>query len=78
MHRTNIYLTQEQARALDERARQGGTTRSAIVRDIIDRDLGRDGVLTEEVKAGFAELAERYDELTDGMFDDDPDLRIER
>ncbi|MGI8937491.1 MAG: CopG family transcriptional regulator [Iamia sp.] len=78
MHRTNIYLTEEQERALDERARRGGTTRSAIVRDIIDRDLGRDGVLTEEVKAGFAELAERYDELTDGMFDDDPDLRIER
>ncbi|CAN5717464.1 hypothetical protein BH24ACT4_BH24ACT4_11160 [soil metagenome] len=78
MHRTNIYLTEEQERALDERARRGGTTRSAIVRDIIDRDLGRDGVLTEEAKAGFAELAERYDELTDGMFDDDPDLRIER
>ncbi|HXH59545.1 CopG family transcriptional regulator [Iamia sp.] len=78
MHRTNIYLTDEQERALDQRARQAGTTRSAVVRDIIDRDLEAPRAIDPEVAAGFAELADLYDEITEGMFDDDPDVRIER
>lgn len=78
MHRTNIYLTDEQERALDERARRAGTTRSAVVREIIDRDLEAPRPIDPEIAAGFHELFERYDELVGDMFDDDPDLRIER
>lgn len=40
MHRTNIYLTNEEQRLLAERARQEGTTMAQVVRDIIDHDLG--------------------------------------
>ncbi len=78
VHRTNIYLTDEQERALDQRARQAGVTRSAVVRDIIDRDLDGAPAIEPDVAAVFGELAELYDEITEGMFDDDPDLRIER
>lgn len=78
MHRTNIYLTEEQERALDERARRADTTRSAIVREILDRDLAATPGIDPEIAAGFRAIAEVYDEITDGLFDDDPDLRIER
>lgn len=78
MHRTNVYLTEEQEQALDDRARREGTNRSAVLRDIIDRDLARTSPIDPEAAAALAELAELYDEITDGLFDDDPDLRIER
>lgn len=77
MHRTNIYLTEEQERALDARARVEGRTRSAVLRAILDRELA--GVpLDDEVQAAFAALADDYDELVGDLFDDDPDLRIDR
>ena len=41
MQRTNIYLDEEQARALDEAARAQGVSRAALVRRLIDRGLGR-------------------------------------
>lgn len=78
MHRTNIYLTEEQEQALDERARRADTTRSAIVREIIDRDLAATTAIDPSVAAGFRELADVYGEITDGLFDDDADLRIDR
>lgn len=31
-----------------------------------------------EVAAALGQFYDRYDEITAGMFDDDPDLRIER
>ncbi|MGI8757585.1 MAG: hypothetical protein ACR2MB_17360 [Acidimicrobiales bacterium] len=77
MHRTNIYLTDEQDRALRARAQVDGTTKSAVIRSILDRELMAPAI-SAEVAQGFAELAERWDELTDGLFDDDPDLRIDR
>ena len=77
MHRTNIYLTEEQERALDARARAEGTTRSAVLRSILDRELT--GVaLDSDLREGFAALADGYGELVDGLFDADPDLLIER
>jgi len=49
MHRTNIYLDEQQARALDEAARAQGISRAALIRrlidrglDVSDRDLGSD------------------------------------
>ncbi|MGH9128760.1 MAG: CopG family transcriptional regulator [Acidimicrobiales bacterium] len=39
MQRTQIYLASDQATWLDERARADGTTRSALIRDAIERYL---------------------------------------
>lgn len=39
MQRTNIYLDEEQARALDEAARARGVSRAALIRRLIDRGL---------------------------------------
>jgi hypothetical protein len=40
MHRTNIYLTDEEERALSRLAEERGTSKAAIVRDLIDDGLG--------------------------------------
>lgn len=79
MHRTNIYLTEAQERGLDARARVEGTTRSAVLRQIVDAALiaGRAGS-DEMLDAAFSELADSYASATRGMFDDDDDLRIEQ
>ena len=78
MHRTNLYLTDEQEKALDARARAAGVSRSALVRSIIDRELARSLPLGDDVVAALRDLADGYHEATQGLFDDDPDLRIDR
>jgi hypothetical protein len=77
MHRTNIYLTDEQERALDARARAEGKTRSAVLREILDRELASPS-LDGDIQEAFAALADGYQQLAGDLFDDDPDLRIER
>lgn len=77
MHRTNIYLTEAQQRALDLRARRAGTNRSAVLREILDAELAEPAAPDEQLRAQFAALAERHDQLVAGLFDDDPDLRID-
>jgi len=42
MKRTQIYLEEEQDRRLQERARATGQTKSALIRDAIDRLLSRE------------------------------------
>lgn len=78
MHRTNLYLTEDQERALDARARSARVSRSAIVREILDRELSLPSSLDETTQAALASLAEIYLDEVEGMFDDDPDLRIPR
>lgn len=41
MHRTNIYLSDDQRDALDERARAEGMSRAELVRQLVDRGLAR-------------------------------------
>ncbi|CAN5203175.1 hypothetical protein BH20ACT3_BH20ACT3_00900 [soil metagenome] len=77
MHRTNVYLTEEQQRALDARAQVEGTTRSAILRSILDRELAGGPRPDAGLEAAFGALADGYDTLSAGLFDDDPDLRID-
>lgn len=77
MQRTNIYLTEEQQRALAARARVAGTTKSAVLREILDAGLAESAPVDDELRACFAALAARYDDLVAGLFDDDPDLRID-
>lgn len=78
MHRTNIYLTDEQVEALDAEAKRTGTTRSEVVRDAIDASVPRRRPIDPEAAAALRELGERWDEIVGDMFQDDPDLRIER
>jgi len=77
MHRTNIYLTDAQEQALDARARRSGSTRSAVIRGLIDEGMAREP-LEDPLGAAFGALSDQYDELVGSLFDDDPDLRIER
>ena len=42
MHRTNIYLTEEERRLLSERARIENTSMADVVRRIIDKEFGLD------------------------------------
>ena len=77
MQRTNIYLTEAQQRALAARARATGTTRSAVLREILDAGLADPGPVDADLEAAFAALADEYDDLVVGLFDDDPDLRID-
>lgn len=76
MHRTNIYLTEHQERAIAARARRQGKSRSEVIREILDRDL-RDSRADRDVVKDLAALADSYHERVRGLFDDDPDLRID-
>lgn len=79
MHRTNIYLTEAQQRALDARARAAGISRSAALRAVLDDALATGVEIDDdEVAAAFGELADRYQGVADALFADDADLRIDR
>lgn len=78
MHRTNLYLTEEQERKLDARARANRMSRSAYVRRLIDRVLEEQEPVAPEIQHQLGELADTYEDIVGSLFDDDPDLRIER
>lgn len=77
MQRTNIYLTDAQQRALAARARMAGSTRSAVLREILDAALAEPAPADDELHGAFAALADRYQDIAAGLFDDDADLRID-
>jgi hypothetical protein len=74
MRRTNIYLSDTEQAALDARAAVEGSTRSDIVRSIVDRELGleEDPELDEALADAAAELAQRARTLSRH----DPDTSI--
>lgn len=76
MRKTSVYLTESQTRYLEARANATGTTRSAVLRSIIDNAVAEPAVLDEEVKRAFAALAEEYTDLSAQLFADDPDLSV--
>lgn len=66
MHRTNIYLTDEQRTALAERARAEGTSAADLVRRLIDQALfGRD----DDLGAGLAAIDASFGVLADEDLD---------
>ena len=71
-----MYLTEGQTRYLKAHADASGTTRSAVLRNIID-DAARPVVLDEEVKRAFAALADEYADVCARLFADDPDLSVD-
>ena len=72
-----MYLTEGQTRYLEARADAAGTTRSAVLRDIIDDVAARPVTLDDEVKRAFAALAEEYADVSARLFADDPDLSVD-
>lgn len=72
-----MYLTEGQTRYLEARAGAERTTRSAVLRDIIDDAATRPVVLDDEVKRAFAALADEYAEVSARLFADDPDLSVD-
>jgi hypothetical protein len=76
MHRTNIYLTERQQESLDARAAAAGSTRSEVIRTILDAELGlreSDPTLDEALLECAGEIADLARRLSAG----DPDLTID-
>lgn len=70
MHRTNIYLTDEQVVQLDRRARAEGVSRAELIRQLLDRLLGTEsdrlGADVAAIDASFGLLADVEIELDRG------------
>lgn len=77
MQRTNVYLTAEQAEFLDARAAAAETTRSAVLRGIIDDAAAQPVVLDAEIRSALAELADDYTAVSRRLFEGDPLLGID-
>lgn len=74
MRRTNIYLSATEQAALDARAAVEGTSRSEVLRALVDRELNLDKEVSVEVDAALAELAGELAERGRKLSADDPDL----
>lgn len=75
MRRTNIYLTDAEQSALDARAAAEGSTRSEIVRNIVDRELNLSEEQTE-VETALGEEAAELATRARALSEDDVDLHI--
>ena len=75
VRRTNIYLSADEQAALDARAAAEGSTRSDVVRGIVDRDLNLDD--DPELDALLAEIADEIARRARTLHRYDPDLRID-
>ncbi|MCA1706457.1 MAG: ribbon-helix-helix protein, CopG family [Actinobacteria bacterium] len=76
VRRTNIYLSEVEQAALDARAAAEGTTRSEIVRAIVDRELNLGPEEAPEVDSALAESAGELAAHARALSADDPDLSI--
>lgn len=74
MRRTNIYLTEVEQAGLDARAAAEGSTRSEVLRLLVDRELNLDTEAAVEIDAALAELAGELAERSRQLSTDDPDL----
>lgn len=74
VRRTNIYLTLTEQAALDARAAVEGSTRSEVLRALVDRELNLETESSGEVDAALAELAGELAERSRQLSADDPDL----
>jgi len=74
VHRTNIYLTAVEQAALDAKAAAEGSTRSGILRALVDQQLHLNDEAPQEVDAALAALAAELAERSRELSADDPDL----
>lgn len=68
MHRTNIYLTEEQRTQLDAQARAEGISRAELVRNVLDRAIRGDA---DRLAADLAAITESFGVLTEDTFEPD-------
>jgi Ribbon-helix-helix protein, copG family len=75
VRRTNIYLSDAEQAGLDARAAAEGSTRSDVVRGIVDRELN----LADEadIDSVLSELAGELAARARILAGDDPDLRTD-
>jgi predicted DNA-binding protein len=77
MKRTNIYLAEGQAAALDRVAKAEGVSRAELIRELIDRAIG--GNPGADLAADVAAIDESFGILTgDEVFARRRDERMER
>lgn len=75
VRRTNIYLTEAEQAALDARAAAEGSTRSEVLRVLVDRELNLDAEKASgDIDAALAGLAGELAERSRQLSADDPDL----
>ena len=74
VRRTNIYLTQVEQAALDAKAAAEGSTRSEVLRALVDRELNLDSEESGEIDALLTDLAGELAERSRQLSADDPDL----
>lgn len=74
MLRTNIYLSAEEQAALDAKAAAEGSTRSEVLRTLVDRELNLDDGGSEEVDAALADLAGEIADRSRQLSANDVDL----
>jgi hypothetical protein len=74
VRRTNIYLSEVEQEALDARAAAEGSTRSDVVRAIVDRELNLDE--DPELDAALADAAAEIAHRARTLSRRDPDLGI--
>lgn len=77
MYRTNVYLTEEQKRALTSVARAKGVSRSDVLRSILDRELGLADGDDPELDAALLAAADVISERAHELATADPDLSSE-
>lgn len=63
MHRTNIYLTDEQRAQLDARALAEGVSRAELIRRVLDRALGGE---SDRLAADLAAIEQSFGALGGG------------
>jgi len=76
MRRTNIYLTDAEQAALDARAAIEGSTRSEVVRAIVDQELNLRHDEQSDVDLALVEVAAELAERSRVLSRDDVDLHI--
>lgn len=74
VRRTNIYLSAVEQAALDAKAAAEGSTRSEVLRTLVDRELNLDDAGSEEVDVALVELASEIAERSRELSANDPDL----
>jgi len=76
VRRTNIYLTEAEQAGLDARAAAEGSTRSEVVRAIVDRELHLDDAGADDLDSALGEAAAEIADRARELSIDNPDLHI--
>ena len=74
VRRTNIYLSAVEQAALDAKAAAEGSTRSNVLRALVDREMNLDDSGSEEVDAALVGLASELAARSRQLSTDDADL----